>query len=55
MSKQYIIRLAILAVVAAVVFSFILGSFNLPLVALVVGVVVLGGMLVARARDRVNH
>ena len=53
MSKQYIIRLAILAVVAAVVFSLILGSFNLPLVALVIAVVILGGMLLARARERV--
>ena len=42
MSKQYLIRLSILALAAAMVFTLVLGSFN-PVLALLVIVIVVGG------------
>ena len=54
MSKSYRIRLAILALAAAVVFSLLLGSFNPALIVLVVAIVVGGGMLIDMLRSRAS-
>lgn len=54
MSKQYMIRLGILTVVAVVVFSLLLGAFNPGLALLVALIVAGGGVLLHKGRTRAH-